>query len=442
MKLVLLSLFAVLTGAQGKSKASASAKGKHNTTSSPTPYSLLNPDLEKIKIEAAEVNDIISNAKDSNNGQLGGTTVDLVLQAINDPINATCNMSSHDFKVCVEGYNSQDCVFSKSVATFGGANCIPYLSDCGREFRAYCRSKVPADEKCSSPDACSCANEPGCGWSEGHQLCLVGRPLVSCGACPNMTRCGTINCLQATRPCDCVALGGKCGWSTTDWKCESGKDTDCNECGEQVECGGAGVALIDSKNCPKTRPSQLAACAGSLNCQYDKVCCQRCAGSKQVCAFAQASCDGRSWTVTAASLNNCPNCNGYYYDAGYYEDSSPSAPLNVTASEITSSSAVLAWKHPVANFIVGTDGYSVAYALPNVATDITILNVTTKTTITLTGLKPDQTYKVSILPVVNATEDVGEAAHYDFKTLSAPAGKGKKAKAAPKKATTTKGKKL
>jgi len=255
-----------------------------------------------------------------------------------------------------------------------------------------------------------------------------------------MTRCGTVDCLQATRPCDCVTLGGKCGWSTTDWKCESGKDTDCNECAEQVECGGPGVALADSVLCPKEKPSQLEACSGNMNCQYDKVCCQRCAGQKQVCAYAQATCDGRSWSVTAAQLTNCPNCNGYYYDASYYEDSTPSAPLDVAVSEITSTSAVLSWKHPADNFIVGTDGYSVAYALPDVADDITILNITTKTIVTLTDLKPNQTYKVSILPVVNATEDVGDPAHLDFKTLPAPvaSGKGKKAKKAPKKATTGK----
>jgi len=272
-------------------------------------------------------------------------------------------------------------------------------------------------------------------------MCLVGRPLVSCGDCPNMTRCGSIDCLNASRPCDCVALGGLCGWSTTNWRCESGKDTDCNECSEQTECGGPGVLLFDSDNCPKTKPAQLSACSSALNCEYDKVCCQRCAGQKQVCSSAQAACDGRSWTITAASLDACPNCDGYYYDAGYYEDNTPSAPRNITATGLTSTSVTLTWKTPSDNFIAGTDGYSVAYALPDVANDINILNITIKPTVTITGLKPGKSYKVSILPVVNATEDVGDPAHFDFKTPDAPtSGKSTPTPKAAKKAAPQKSK--
>jgi len=74
----------------------------------------------------------------------------------------------------------------------------------------------------------------------------------------------------------------------------------------------------------------------------------------------------------------------------------------------------------------------VAYAVDTDNSKVQILNTTTATAVTLTDLLPNTQYKVSILPVVNATETVGEAGTLEFKTLasttSAAAGKGKKGK--------------
>jgi len=275
----------------------------------------------------------------------------------------------------------------------------------------------------------------GCGWAAGYKMCLVNGDPVSCGVCATMSRCGPINCLQATRPCDCAALGGLCGWSTSEWRCESGKDTDCNECSEQTECGGPGLSFVYESGCPTTVPSQLQSCSKVMSCPYDKKCCKRCAGQKQVCAETDAQCDGQTWEVQLQQLV-CPDCHDYYYDDAYYAEDAPSEPLNITATLITSTSATLSWKTPKTNFKQGTDGYSVAYAPdkgdPN-SEKVKILDTTTALTAPLTDLSPATSYKISILPVVNATEVVGMAGTYEFTTLAAaasaaPAGKKKKGK--------------
>lgn len=271
-------------------------------------------------------------------------------------------------------------------------------------------------------------------------MCLVNRPQVSCGDCPNMTRCGAINCLAATRPCECVALGGLCGWSTSEWRCESGKDTDCNECAEQTECGGPGVEMAHQDNCPAAIPSQLSACKGVLTCPYDKKCCPRCAGQKQVCAQTQAECDGHTWELRSAPLV-CPDCQDYYYDEA--PENAPSEPLNVSVSQITATSAVLSWKAPLKNFQTGVDGFSVAFA-EDKGDDakVTILDAKPALTAKLVNLTANTGYKVSILPVINATESVGAPATAQFKTLAsgaaAPAGKAGKAGKAAKAGKTAK----
>lgn len=274
-------------------------------------------------------------------------------------------------------------------------------------------------------------------------MCLVNRPQVSCGDCPNMTRCGAVNCLAATRPCECVALGGLCGWSTSEWRCESGKDTDCNECAEQTECGGPGVEMVHQDNCPAAIPSQLSPCKGILTCPYDKKCCPRCAGSKQVCASTQAECDGHTWELRSAPLV-CPDCQDYYYDE--FPENAPTEPLNVTVSAITATSATVSWKAPEKNFKAGVDGFSVAYA-EDKGDDakVIILDAAPALQAKLVNLTANTAYKVSILPVVNATESVGAPATTQFKTsaasgAAAPAGKakgkGKNAKAKGKTAPT------
>jgi len=316
-------------------------------------------------------------------------------------------------------------VFQQAAASFGGINCIPYLSQCAPQLLTYCQSKVPKSDKCKSQTACDCANEAGCGWSLGHLMCLVNRPSVSCGDCPTMTRCGSIDCLEATRPCDCVGLGGLCGWSTSNWRCESGKDTDCNECAEQTECGGPGVTMANQDNCPATPPDQLASCTHAISCSYDKKCCPRCAGQKQVCAETQSECDGQTWELRTAPLV-CPDCQDYYYDE--YADDAPSEPMNITATQITQTSAFISWKAPQTNFKVGVDGYSVAYAedIANTTNaNVKILDTVTVPHASLTGLLPNTAYKVSVLPIVNATSSVGVAGILQVKTLAA----GKRAKA-------------
>jgi len=263
-------------------------------------------------------------------------------------------------------------------------------------------------------------------------MCLINQDQVSCGDCPTMSRCGKIDCPSATRPCDCVSMGGMCGWSTSSWRCESGKDTDCNECAEQTECGGPGVDMKRQDSCPGEAPSQLTSCANVLSCSYDKKCCPRCAGQKQVCAETQAECDGQTWELRTAPLV-CPDCNDYYYDE--YSDDAPTEPINITATQITQVSALVSWKTPEKNFKSGVDGYSVAYApeqANETAAKVKILDTTTATHVTLTGLLANTLYRVSILPIVNATESVGVAGTVEVKTLAnaAAAGKGKAPKAA------------
>jgi hypothetical protein len=75
----------------------------------------------------------------------------------------------------------------------------------------------------------------------------------------------------------------------------------------------------------------------------------------------------------------------------------------------------------------------VAYAL-NTSTgsdkSVKILNTTNATVVTLTNLLAGTAYKVSILPVVTATEAVGSPATVDFTTLKLTANvAGKRAKA-------------
>jgi hypothetical protein len=436
MKLALLALVAGAWAQGGKGKAGPAPTPKL-AAKAPTPKILtsdLSQEEEKKKILAEQVQNVLENEAADNNGKLQGTIVDLVLQSMSMNFTAVCNLSSKDFKTCAEGYNSGDCVFEKEAASFGNVNCIPYLTQCADALLQYCRSKVPNNEKCKSTNACDCANEAGCGWSRGHMMCLTGRPLVSCGDCSSMPRCGAIDCTKATRPCDCVALGGMCGWSTSSWRCESGKDTDCNECPEQSECGGPGITLADSASCPVKKPAQLSSCSTVATCPYDKKCCERCAGAKQVCTATRATCDGKYWEITTADLS-CPSCEGYYYDDGYYEDDAPSTPQGLATSGLTASSVTLTWTAPEQHFIVGTDGYSVAYAETKKEDDLSILNITTLTRVVLNNLKPNTEYKVSILPVT-LDEVVGEPAHLTFRTpalASATAAKAKR-KGAPKAA--------
>jgi len=268
-------------------------------------------------------------------------------------------------------------------------------------------------------------------------MCLLNRDQVSCGDCPTMTRCGAINCPSAVRPCDCVALGGLCGWSTSSWRCESGKDTDCNECAEQTECGGPGVGMVHQEACPDKVPSQLSSCKGVITCPYDKQCCPRCGGQKQVCAETQAECDGQTWEVRTAPLV-CPDCQDYYYDE--YPADAPTEPINITATQVTSTSALISWKAPLQNFKVGVDGYSVAYAVDKgdgsaeSDANVKILDTTTIPHASLTGLLANTAYKLSILPVVNSTETVGVAGTLDFKTLASAGKKKGPAKAKGKNA--------
>jgi len=113
--------------------------------------------------------------------------------------------------------------------------------------------------------------------------------------------------------------------------------------------------MTNAGECPKTVPKQLDACREVMSCSYDKKCCPRCAGQKQVCAETQAECDGQTWELRAGNLV-CPDCNDYYYDATYYDEEVPSEPRNVTAKAVTQSSANLIWLAPLSNFKVGIDG--------------------------------------------------------------------------------------
>jgi len=66
----------------------------------------------------------------------------------------------------------------------------------------------------------------------------------------------------------------------------------------------------------------------------------------------------------------------------------------------------------------------VAYAKDNTNDTVKILDPTTAPHASVTGLDANTAYKVSILPVMNATQKVGVAGTFSFKTLAA-AGKGK-----------------
>jgi len=113
--------------------------------------------------------------------------------------------------------------------------------------------------------------------------------------------------------------------------------------------------------------------------------------------------------------------------------------MNITATGITQNSVVLNWKAPQKNFKVGVDEYSVAYAVDGTNDTVKILDTSAATHTSITGLTANTGYKVSILPVVNATQAVGAAGTLDFKTLAAAGGpkakgaKGAKGKVAPGK---------
>jgi len=196
------------------------------------------------------------------------------------------------------------------------------------------------------------------------------------------------------------------------------------------------VAMKHQDNCPVKVPSQLSTCTEVVTCPYDKKCCQRCAGQKQVCAETQAECDGMTWELRTAPLV-CPDCEDYYYDE--YSADAPSEPLNITATQITQNSAVISWKAPEKNFQVGVDGYSVAYAEKGKTDDadgkVKILDTVTTPRASLTGLLANTEYKLSILPIANATESVGTPGTLEFKTLAAAVVPGKKKGPAKAKAT-------
>jgi hypothetical protein len=176
--------------------------------------------------------------------------------------------------------------------------------------------------------------------------------------------------------------------------------------------------------CPEKAPAQLSACKDTITCPYDKKCCPRCAGQKQVCGETQAECDGMSWELRTSALV-CPDCEDYYYDD--MPEGAPTEPQNITATMVTQTSATLIWKTPEKNFKAGVDGYSVAYAedkLNDADEKVTIMDTTTSARAALANLVAGTVYKVSILPIINATEIVGAAGTLEFKTLPA-AGKGK-----------------
>lgn len=186
--------------------------------------------------------------------------------------------------------------------------------------------------------------------------------------------------------------------------------------------------MAHQDNCPATIPAQLSSCKKTLTCPYEKKCCARCAGAKQVCVTTQAECDGHSWELRSAPLV-CPECHDYYYDEP--PANAPTEPRNVTTSDITATSATVSWLAPEKHFIVNVDGYSVAYAEDKEDAKVTILDSARPSQAKLTGLLPNTGYKVSILPIVNATESVGAPATTEFKTLAeaGKAGKGKAGKA-------------
>lgn len=394
----------------------------------------VNSSAEENLVMAKQVESVIQNAVTSGDTSQS-TVVGMVLAAMNS--NATANCSSSDFRTCAKGYFALDCVFSAAAAQVGTVNCVPYLSQCTQELKASCIAQVSPADRCKAKTACDCSSEIGCGWNSVMQLCLVGRPAVNCGDCSTMAQCGLVDCLKATRPCDCVMLGGMCGWSTSTWRCQAGKQTDCNECPLQTECGGPGVSQKDSTNCPAQVPPQLSSCNETLQCTYNKTCCSRCLGQKQVCASTQASCQNKDWVVQKGVLE-CPDCEGYYYDYSSSDVATPSEPLNLKATSITTTSAVLKWAAPQSNFKSGVDFYSLAYSLDSTSSSdddvVLIPDYPTQPTYTLTGLKPGTSYKVNVLPVNSETETGGTSALLTFTTLAppTPASKGKAGKASAK----------
>jgi hypothetical protein len=147
-----------------------------------------------------------------------------------------------------------------------------------------------------------------------------------------------------------------------------------------------------------------------------------------------------SWELRTAALV-CPDCEDYYYDDGVVADDAPSEPLNITATQITQTSAVISWKAPEKNFKAGVDGYSVAYAEDQANDEdeqVKVLDTITAPRASLTGLLANTVYKLSILPVANATESVGVAGTFEFKTLAATKKKGPAKAKAGKVATAGK----
>ena len=91
---------------------------------------------------------------------------------------------------------------------------------------------------CSAASApCSCADIPGCGWSQARGACEAGKE-TDCEECPEQTGCRIlpVPCAAgASSPCDCSTLFG-CGWDTPSGSCEENQETDCGECPERARC--------------------------------------------------------------------------------------------------------------------------------------------------------------------------------------------------------------
>lgn len=139
-----------------------------------------------------------------------------------------------------------------------------------------------------------------------------------------------------------------------------------------------------------------------------------------MCTATRAECDGQAWEIRTQPLV-CPDCSDYYYDEEYLDANAPSEPRNVVATKITSNSAQITWQAPASNFDAASGGYSLAYAKDQENAEVQILDTTTDTKATLTGLAPNTAYRASVLPLVG--EVVGAAGTVEFKTLAAAAGK-------------------
>lgn len=419
---MVLAVVAAQKGGKVKVPKPAATPEEVATPEAPPKFEEMTESQQKNAIMIAQLGSAVGNLRADTEGG-GASLVDLVLQAIENKGNVSC--TSPEWETCAKGYVSKDCVFGKEVIKFGGLNCIPFLDACQLENLNYCQQSVAASDKCDSQTPCDCAEEFGCGWSPGHNMCLVDRPEVTCLDCATMTKCGKVDCSAAKKPCDCVALGGTCGWSTTIWGCVPGKDTDCNECPEQFECGGEGVERAGSENCPAEPPAMLSDCEEYMQCDYDVFCCERCAGSKQLCGPATiAECDEKSWTLRTKDVGECPDCQGYYYGDYSYDkiadelEAKTITPSQPTAfnTDTTSSSATLKWTHPNENWIAGTDFYSIAYEkVPGGELQV-VEDFTTKPTMILSKLEADSAYKVSILPVIASTQSVGGPLVGEFTT--------------------------